>query len=274
MDIRKVLPNGNSDESIFVFSRPYFLAFLPWFAIGAALIILGLIFIFTITSIFPEIVTDNASFNIFVVMTSAYFLLLIPFLTVAFIDFYYDLHIVTDRRLIDIDQNSLFSREINELALEEVQDVTTRNSGILRTVFDFGDVVIETAGSSPKFEFNAVLHPREIASVILDLSDQAKRSIEGGQQRPIPTGEPKGVINGQVFTSLDPLVEMGVVIDPEKDTPSGKSHPATSPTPEPSTKPETADKSKEEPEPTQETKSNQENDLDIVIDDPSQPPKA
>lgn len=247
MNFRRILPVDRGDESIYVFARPYFLAFLPWFIIGASLIILGVLFIFLVIFGFPDILREPLGYNIFVVMTSAYFLLIIPFMTVAFIDFYYDLHIVTDRRLIDIDQNQLFSREVNELALEEVQDVTTRNNGIARSFFDFGDVIIETAGSQQKFEFNSVLHPREIASIILDLSDQAKRRIESGGIHLEPTGEFKAVINNAIYREVEPLVSMGVVV------PKGKKasvEPSPKPTPVP-------------------TETQEDSDLDIVIDDPT-----
>lgn len=271
MNIRSIPPLDRTDESVFVFVRPYFLAFLPWFALGFFLILMGIIFsIFTFAN-FPNLVGSGIGYNVFVVMTSAYFLLLIPFLTVAFIDFYYDISIVTDRRLIDIDQNNLFSREINELALEEIQDVTTRNRGILSSVFDFGDVLIETAGPQERFEFDRVLHPREIASIILDLADQAKRSIEGGQDHLIPRGDVKGVIRNEVFDTLKPLVAMGAIVghNPDVHPDTTPAHATTTETsaPLPLTKEESQSTAPTETVKTEEPAA-AEDDLDIVIDDP------
>jgi uncharacterized membrane protein YdbT with pleckstrin-like domain len=246
MNFRSLFPSQRPNESIYVFVRPYFLAFLPWIVIGLGLLLAAIIFVVLILAGFPDLLADVFARNVFVIITSAFLLLLVPFMTVAFLDFYYDLHIVTDRRLVDIDQNKLFSREINELALEEVQDVTTQNSGIFSSVFDFGHVLIETAGSQQKFEFNNVLHPREIASIILDLSDQAKQRIEGSEDdRLTPRVAEKGVINGQVFTSLAPLEEMGAVVTPEG------TRPAT----------EKTNDSNDDAAPPE--------DIDIVIDDPS-----
>src|SRR5688572_14794367 len=174
MEMRNFLPNYDPDESIYIFVRPYFLAMLPWFALELGLVLMGIIMI-TLTVInFPDLVSTGLGHNILVVISSAFFLTLIPFSTVVFLDYYYDLHIVTDHRIVDIDQHGLFNREINELALEDVQDVSSTNKGILRSVFDFGDVTVETAGATPKFEFLGVRHPREIAGIILDLSEQAK----------------------------------------------------------------------------------------------------
>ncbi len=245
MNFRQLFPSERQDESIYVFARPYYLSFLPWLGIGAALLIIGVIFVILIFLGFTDLVGSGLGYNVFVVISSAYFLMLIPFLTVAFIDFYYDIHIVTDHRLVDINQKSLFAREINELALEEVQDVSTQNTGISSSFFDFGDVVIETAGAEAnKFVFNSVLHPRDIATIILDLAEQAKQRLENGSGVIAPRGETKGIIGGEVFHSTQPLEDMGAVVPPaEARAVSPPAPPAPS----------------------------GENDLDIVIDQP--PPR-
>lgn len=275
MDFRKILPGSPRNESIYVFAHAYYLAFLPWFVLGLVLILLGIGFIIVVLITFPEILLEQLSYNIFVVMSSAYFLLLLPFLTVAFIDFYYDISIVTDRRLIDIDQSALFSREINELALEDVQDVSSVNRGIASSVFDFGDVLIETSGAERRlFTFNKVLHPREIASVILDLAEQA--TTRAAESHIEPTGATKGVINNEVYHSISPMVQLGAVVVPGEATPTSESSkPVTN-------EPKTIDtpSSDKKPEPTKDTPpavatDETNKDLDIVIDDPTrQPPKT
>ncbi len=252
MNFRKLFPSERPDESVYVFARPYYLSFLPWLTLGGALIVVGVVFVILALTSFPELITNPLGYDIFIVLTSAYFLMLLPFLTVAFIDFYYDLHIVTDHRLVDINQKSLFVREVNELALEEVQDVSSQNTGILRSLFDFGDIVIETAGAERnKFVFNDVFHPREIASIILDLADQAKQRIEHGAGLPRPSGDTKAVIDNKIFNSTEPLEEMGAVVaKPAAATALDQPLPAAPPSPD----------------------APPVDDLDIVIDQP--PPKG
>jgi membrane protein YdbS with pleckstrin-like domain len=225
---------------------------------------------------FPEVQNNPMASNILVVVASAYFLLIIPFISVAFIDYYYDLHVVTDRRLVDVDQHSLFMREINELALEEVQDVTSKTRGILQSVFDFGHVAIETSSAKEKFEFDNVRHPREIASIVLDLSDQAKRRIEGGNAAPIiPSGNTKADIEDMLYKQIEPLVNIGA-ITPE-DLRQMKAHAEDNSS---DTKSEHTillgsqprDHEEEEIPPDHNTTPVKEagQDLDIIIDDPSQ----
>lgn len=264
MDFRHIFPGEREDESIYVFARQYYLAFLPWFLIGFALIAMGIFFAIFTPVVFPELVADPVGNNIFVIITSAYFLLILPFLTAAFIDAYYDIHLVTDRRLVDIDQRVLFSREINELALEEVQDVTSSHNGVLGNFFDFGNVTIQTSGTEQLFIFENVRHPGEIRAIILDLADQAKRSIESGEPiTPRPRTRVKGVINGAVMHEITPLESMGAVIAPTSAGPERASGVETQEKPVP-LPPET--KSTEPPK--KDGKGNAE-DLDIVIDEPN-----
>lgn len=213
MHLRKFVPNLKNDESVYVFARPYFLAFLPWISLGVVMLVVGVIMVIMAATLVPEIQETALANNIFVIMSSAFFLLILPFLTVAFIDFYYDIHIVTDRRLVDIDQHALFKREINELALEEVQDVTSTHEGILGNIFDYGLVSIETASAKQKFEFQHIRHPNQIAAIILDLADQAKMRIERGPGEIVaPRSEIKAVINDKIYSDLHELEALGAVV--------------------------------------------------------------
>lgn len=250
MTLRDLISLSDSDESIYVFARPYFLSFLPWFSLGLALVVAGLLFVFFVVRIFPDFIATDFQFDVFVIMTSAYFLLTLPFITVGFIDYYYDILVVTDRRLLDVDQNSLFSRNINELALEQIEDVSSPTTGILNTFLDFGDVNIQTAGAKDKFVFKGVLHPREITEIILDLADQAKQRIERGAQPLSPHGTIKAVIENRVYTDTAPLLAMGAML-PHVIHKPGPNPVVTTPLPAPASSSPPADDA-----------------LDIVIDNP------
>lgn len=207
------LPNSNEPlEEIFILVRPYWVAFLPWLLFGVAMVMVGAIFVILIARIFPDL-TTGPSRNILTAIASAYFLFILPIITVAFIDFYYDISIVTDLRIIDINQQELFSRHVSELSLPEVEDVSVKVRGVLGSIFDYGNVLIQTAGARNEFVFESVRHPQEIAELILDLSDQAKAVFESeGEVRAgeiQPKGDVKGVINDSVFRSLENLRRLG-----------------------------------------------------------------
>jgi membrane protein YdbS with pleckstrin-like domain len=107
-----------------------------------------------------------------VLLGSAYYLGIWVFFLTEFADFYLDVSIVTDRRIIDVDQRGLFNRAISELDLSRVQDVHSEIRGIFPTMFNFGLVVVQTAGEERNFEFENVPDPNRVRERILDLAHQ------------------------------------------------------------------------------------------------------
>lgn len=102
---------------------------------------------------------------------SAYLLLVIVFFHALFIDYYLDIWIVTNDRIIDIHQSGLFKRTIAELDLKQVQDVTSQTVGFFGTMFNYGNVGIQTAGAKQKFDFQNVPKPHDIRGELLKLAE-------------------------------------------------------------------------------------------------------
>lgn len=63
-----------------------------------------------------------------------------------FTDFYLDHLIITDHRLVRIEQRGFWDREISSLHLNRVQDVMTDVNGILPSILGYGILSVETAG--------------------------------------------------------------------------------------------------------------------------------
>ncbi len=171
-------PGQESNERIFVYLRRYPLAFVPALLTIFLMVILGVAIIF-ILGTFSFL---NRSEQI--LLGSAFLMFTLLFAMVEFIDFYFDLDIVTDRRIVDIDQNLLFNRTTAQLLFDDIEDVKAKPSGFWQTIFNYGDVEIQTAGSVPNFVFNDVKNPNEIASIILDLSDQTQRGVAIADRHP------------------------------------------------------------------------------------------
>jgi len=59
---------------------------------------------------------------------------------------YNDLYVLTDQRLIDVDQHSLFSRSVTSTALDQIQEVKVDIKGPLESILGYGKVMIHTSG--------------------------------------------------------------------------------------------------------------------------------
>ena len=123
----------------------------------------------------PGILTRETSYVILVLFGSLYYLLVMLFFYTSFIEFYLDLHIVTSDRMVDIDQMTLFARKIAEVDLYQIQDVSSEIKGVFGTLFNYGHVDVQTAGSIPKFSMENVPNPHKLRRIILDLAAADKR---------------------------------------------------------------------------------------------------
>jgi len=173
---KKLFPAQEKSELVLDIIRKHWFSYVPfWFlaVIMTAPLFLGLYFWFgNMLAISP------GWQNIIILFVSVYLLFIQGLLIFGFVDFYLDVYIVTDRRIVDISQNGLFKRTISELNLRQIQDVNATVVGFAATLLHFGDVKIQTAGDKPNFVFQAIPHPYEISKKILDLHEAYLQELE------------------------------------------------------------------------------------------------
>src|SRR4051812_42245954 len=95
-------------------------------AIGfVVLLILPLGVYWLIATLLPALLTGAVWFPLLALLGSPYYLSIGLFFYTYFVSFYLDLLIITNDRLLHIEQLGLFARTISELDLYKVQDVTS-----------------------------------------------------------------------------------------------------------------------------------------------------
>lgn len=83
----------------------------------------------------------------------------------------YNVGIVTNERIVDVDFTMIIRKQLSGTSLAKVTDVTERTSGFVRSLFQYGDVYVQTAGEEQNIEFHAVPDPVEIVSIINKLME-------------------------------------------------------------------------------------------------------
>lgn len=107
-----------------------------------------------------------------------------------FLLWFYSTDVVTTRRVVDINFVFPFYRKVSESSLTQIQDISNVSDGLFRSLFDFGDVRVQTAGETsdaqityspkdespkqsaaglPDFIFEAVPRPDLVQKKILEL---------------------------------------------------------------------------------------------------------
>lgn len=239
-------PGQKPDEDIKTIVRPHWLNLLGTMVLVvlAAVLPIGLILLGNSLGA-PEL--DGTARGVVVAVLGAYYATLVTFFFIRWLSVYLDVGIVTDQRVVDVDQRSLFSRNVAELDSKMVQDVAAEKTGFLRTIFDFGDVIIQTAGERPNFTFEGVPHPEKVVDLIQHsiadrnddegaateeavetMAEAAEKMAEAAETIAEPTGDP---------AANRPA---GSPTPPDRPIPPPATVPAPDPAPEPSPPPRTA----------------------------------
>ncbi len=176
---KRLFPNQKLDEKILtILRRHWIIALLIGIKYIFFLLFPILVTIF-MSSFFSEninkILSGTFSYPVLIMAFSLFYLFVWIFFFHAWIDYYLDVWIVTDKRIVNIEQRGLFSRTISELKLFRVQDVKAEVHGIIPTFFHYGEVTVQSAGNETFAIFKQVPRPYEVSREISKLVEHDKK---------------------------------------------------------------------------------------------------
>ena len=161
------------EEKVVLLLRRHVITNFRWILLVAFLSALPAFFEF-----FPLFGSFPARFQMIVV--AMWYLFNVAYIFEHFLSWYYNVYIITDERIIDVDFYSLIYKKVSETKIDNIQDVTFVTGGALRTLFDYGTVYIQTAGEMREFDFEEVPHPDRVAKVLNELIlEEEQERLEG-----------------------------------------------------------------------------------------------
>jgi hypothetical protein len=156
--------NQDQGEKILLFIRRAFITNIKWFIFGLFLILVPIIFIIP-----NGVATSPLSFlpwRYNLLFLIFYYLLVSTYLYINFITWYFNISLVTNRRIFDVDYTGLVFKDVAATKISLVQDVSYMQIGVARNFFDYGDVLVQTAGTLENFRFESAPQPEKIVHVI------------------------------------------------------------------------------------------------------------
>ncbi|MBI4078816.1 MAG: hypothetical protein HY429_00800 [Candidatus Levybacteria bacterium] len=159
--------NQDPDETILLVLRAHFITNIPWIAISVVLALLP----FLLNTFFPD------AFAMFfpiqpavrTILFGFYYLLILGYALVSFITWFYNIMFITNKRVVDVDFSDVIHHDIATTKLNLIEDIKYVQTGFLRSLFNYGDVFIQTAGESLNFEALAVPNPSLAVQIVGDL---------------------------------------------------------------------------------------------------------
>ncbi len=164
------------EEIIKILRRDYFIIFKKIMLFVLLLFLLAVAGFVTFRAE-PNILRGELSYPLLVLGMSVYLLFSWLFFFFSLTDYYLDVWIITNQRIIDIRQDGFFSRTISEQQINKIQDVTSDVKGVFPTIFKFGDVHVQTAGEVSRFFLAEIPEPNEVRNLIIKLADERKHHL-------------------------------------------------------------------------------------------------
>jgi len=170
------LPNSQPQETVQVFLRRHWIDLTRIFFFSAVMLLVP-VAVYAIAQFGGVNLFAHPFWGPIGALLLASYLLIIYSVTITEVtDYWLDVWIVTNERVINAEQHGLFNRLVSEVHLEQIQDITSETKGFLETFLTYGDVYVQTAGERERFRFKNVDNPDDVKITISELVTTCKNT--------------------------------------------------------------------------------------------------
>ncbi len=154
-------------ESIILLLRRHWITNFVWVGTGALLVIIPILLVPAL--VISGIIPSNFPGSFFGLTILVWYLLTFSYILVNFLLWYFTVSIVTNDRIVDIDFINILYKKFAETRIMRIEDVTNKTGGFVQSIFDYGDVIVQTAAKEAMFQFGSVPHPEKVVRIINEL---------------------------------------------------------------------------------------------------------
>lgn len=162
------------DESIALLLRAHPITNIGW-------IVLTILMILVPSLISASGMLDGLPFRYRFVGYLTWYLITLVFAFERFLHWYYSIFVVTNERIVDIDFDNIMHRQITAANLNHVEEPIMSTRGFLNTLFQFGNVSVQTAGDVTTIEAINIPYPHRVVNIISRLSEDLEKRRERGE---------------------------------------------------------------------------------------------
>jgi hypothetical protein len=166
----------NDNEKILLALRPHWFTNVGWILITILMLVAP-----TYLKYVPLLNGFTPNYQIIAVLS--WYMVTFAYSFEKFLSWYFNIFLVTTERVVDIDFNNLLDKKFSEADIDNIQDVTSRVSGVSQTIFNYGTVLIQTAAEVNQIIFEKVSNPDKVIKVLQELrqkEDEKHHSNVGG----------------------------------------------------------------------------------------------
>ncbi|MEK9157348.1 MAG: PH domain-containing protein [Patescibacteria group bacterium] len=182
------LPNARPGEQVILLLHRHWIDVLRIFMFTTLLIIIPLFVGGTLVFVNAPILSHAVFGPILLSLLGAYLLIVLSVTLTEITDYWLDVWIVTNERIINSEQHGLFNRVVSEVHLNQIQDITSEQRGLLGTFLTFGNVYAQTAAERERFTFKNIDNPDTVKIHIGELITTCKTTHHHTPEEMGPAG--------------------------------------------------------------------------------------
>lgn len=153
------------DETILLLIRSHFITNSHWLLVFAVLFLLPIFLLIFLPYLSP-LSFFHLPVRYIVLFAILYYLIIFTYLFVNFITWYFNLSLITDKRVVDIHFADLVYKNVATTKLSLLEDVSFSQIGVIRGLFDYGDILMQTAGTLDNFSFTRIPKPERVVQIV------------------------------------------------------------------------------------------------------------
>lgn len=162
------------EEKIVLLLRRHPVTNIPWILLAVVLVLAPSIVLTYIP--FLEFLPLRFQF----VSIILYYLVVTAYILEQALSWFFNVNIITDERIVDVDFKNLIYREMTDTRIDRIQEVTHKMGGAFGVLFNFGDVIIQTAGAEIAIEFEDVPNPARVQRILSEMqTEELQEQLEG-----------------------------------------------------------------------------------------------
>lgn len=170
------LPNARPGEEVVLFLRRHWIDLFRVLAFTTFLLVIPLFIGSALVFTDAPVLSHPIFSPLLTSLLGAYLLIVVIVTLTELTDYWLDVWIVTNERIINSEQHGLFNRVVSEVHLNQIQDITSEQKGFLNTFLTFGNVYAQTAAERERFTFKNIDNPDTVKIHIGELITTCKTS--------------------------------------------------------------------------------------------------
>ncbi len=161
----------NKGEKVYILLRRHWVTNFGWLSSAVFWSFIPPLVLMGVDLVLRFSVVDFLGVKLFTVLALTFYGVLITFCLRKYLDWYFNVYIVTNERVIDYDVKvDVVTRGASELTLDNIEEVREESVGVIASLLNMGTVQVFSAANKKVITFQNVGRPTFVRDIIADLA--------------------------------------------------------------------------------------------------------